>query len=373
VSGPSPSGTTAGEPDAAEAPRAGTVALVGRPNAGKSTLLNRLLGERVAAVSDKPQTTRTRIVGIVTEPRGQMVLYDTPGVHKGKHRLDQRMVETALETLGEADVVCLLVDVTAPFGGGDRHMIELLRRIESPRIAALNKIDLVRKSTLLPLMARYAETGVFAEIVPFSALDGDGVELLANELWRRLPVGEPLYDRDLLTLHPERFLAAERIREKVLRHTRDELPFVTAVLVDSWEEDPARDLIRILVTILVERESQRAIVIGRDGSLIKLISTEARQDLEEMLGKQVFLRANVRCEPHWRESRGILDLLEREAVAFDLPGVGEGVEVDQDAGAADGDHLAENARAGTGGAGGEGDGELAAGGAETGSGGRSEG
>jgi GTP-binding protein Era len=262
-------------------------------------------------------------VGIITEPRGQMVLYDTPGVHKGKHRLDHRMVETAIETLGEADVVCLLVDVTAPFGGGDQHMIELLRRVDSPRIVALNKVDLVRKAKLLPLMARYAEAGIFEEIVPLSALDGDGVGVLAGELWRRLPEGEPLYDRDLLTLHPERFLAAERIREKVLLHTRDELPFVTAVLVDSWEEDPDRDLIRILVTILVERDTQRAIVIGREGSLIKTISTEARHDLEQMLGKQVFLRANVRCEPRWRESRGILDLLDREAVAFDLPGVGE--------------------------------------------------
>ena len=315
--------TPAAEPRSDQPPRAGTVALVGRPNAGKSTLLNRLLGERLAAVSDKPQTTRTRIVGIVTEPRGQMVLYDTPGVHKGKHRLDHRMVETAIQTLGEADVVCLLVDVTAPFGGGDQHMLELLRRIDSPRIAALNKVDLVRKEKLLPLMARYAEASIFEEIVPLSALDGDGVDVLARELWRRLPEGEPLYDRDLLTLHPERFLAAERIREKVLLHTRDELPFVTAVLVDSWEEDPDRELIRILVTILVERDSQRAIVIGREGSLIKTISTEARLELEEMLGKQVFLRANVRCEPRWRESRGILDLLDREAVAFDLPGVGE--------------------------------------------------
>ena len=300
-------------------PRAGTVALVGRPNAGKSTLLNRMLGERVAAVSEKPQTTRHRIVGIVTEPRGQMVLFDTPGMHKGKYRLDRRMVDTAIAALQDADVVCLVVDVTAPFGGGDQHMLELLKRVEVPRIAVLNKIDLVKKSRLLPLIERYATSGLFEEIVPLSALDGDGVAVLADLLWRQLPAGAPLYDPELLTLHPERFLAAERIREKVLLHTRDELPFVTAVLVDSWEEDPERDLVRILVTILVERESQRAIVIGRQGSLIKTISTEARHDLEEMLGKQVFLRANVRCEPKWRESRGVLDLLEREAVAAELP------------------------------------------------------
>jgi GTP-binding protein Era len=317
-----------------EPPRAGTVALVGRPNAGKSTLLNRLLGERVAAVSDKPQTTRTRIVGILTEARGQMVLHDTPGMHKGKHRLDRRMVETALETLADADVVCLLVDVTASFGGGDQHMLELLRRVEAPRIVALNKVDLVRKPTLLPLIQRYAESGVFEEVVPVSALDGDGVDRLAAELWRRLPERRPFYDADLLTVHPERFLAAERIREKVLLHTRDELPFVTAVLIDSWEDDAGRDLTRILATILVEKESQRAIVIGREGSLIKAISTEARRDLEEMLGRQVFLRATVRCEPGWRESRGILDRLERDALASDLAeGEGEGADDDDEEGA----------------------------------------
>ncbi|HEX2466089.1 MAG TPA: GTPase Era [Thermoanaerobaculia bacterium] len=305
---------------ASGAPRCGTVALVGRPNAGKSTLLNRLVGERVAAVSDKPQTTRTRIVGIVTEPRGQMVLYDTPGMHKGEHRLNRRMVETATETLGAADVVCLLVDAAVPFGGGDQHLLELLGKVEAPRLLALNKIDLVKKPALLPLMARYADSRLFEEIVPLSAFDGDGVELLARELWARLPEGPPLYDAELVTLHPERFLVAERIREQVLRHTRDELPFATAVLIDSWEDDPQRELVRILATILVEREGQRAIVIGREGSLIKTISTAARQDLEEFLGRQVFLRATVRCEPRWRESRGILDLLERESVAVDFSG-----------------------------------------------------
>jgi GTP-binding protein Era len=324
---PEPSSPPEATPPAA---RCGTVALVGRPNAGKSTLLNRLVGERVAAVSDKPQTTRNRIVGIVTEPRGQMVLYDTPGVHKGEHRLNRRMVETATETLGAADVVCLLVDAAAPFGGGDQHLLDLLKRVEAPRLVALNKIDLVKKPALLPLIARYADSRLFDEIVPVSALDGDGVELLARELWARLPEGAPLHDPELVTLHPERFLVAERIREQVLHHTRDELPFATAVLIDSWEEDGERELTRILATILVEREGQRAIVIGRDGSLIKAISTAARKDLEEFLGRQVFLRATVRCEPKWRESRGIIDQLERESMAVDLTepegtvGAGEG-------------------------------------------------
>jgi GTP-binding protein Era len=306
--------------------RCGTVALVGRPNAGKSTLLNRLVGERVAAVSDKPQTTRTRIVGIVTEPRGQMILYDTPGMHKGEHRLNRRMVETATETLGAADVVCLLVDASVPFGGGDQHLLELLREVDAPRLLALNKIDLVKKPALLPLMARYVDTRLFDEIVPLSALDGDGVEILERELWARLPEGPPLYDPELVTLHPERFLVAERIREQVLHHTRDELPFATAVLIDSWEDDADRELTRILATILVEKEGQRAIVIGREGSLIKAISTAARKDLEEFLGRQVYLRATVRCEPKWRESRGVLDLLDREAMAVDLSGSEDGGE-----------------------------------------------
>jgi GTP-binding protein Era len=198
----------------------------------------------------------------------------------------------------------------------------------------LNKVDLVKKATLLPLIERYARSGLFEEIVPISALDGDGVSLLLDLLWARLPEGAPLHDPELLTVHPDRFLAAERVREQVLQHTRDELPFVTAVLIDSWQEDPERELVRILVTILVERESQRAIVIGRDGSLIKRISTAARLELEQMLGKQVFLRATVRCEPGWRESRGILDLLEREAVAHEALDGGEAAREDPAADAA---------------------------------------
>jgi GTP-binding protein Era len=228
------------------------------------------------------------------------------------------MVETATETLGAADVVCLMVDASVPFGGGDQHLLEILRGVRVPRLLALNKVDLIKKPLLLPLIARYADTRLFEEIVPLSAIDGDGVEILTRELWARLPEGEPLHDPELVTTHPERFLAAERIREQVLHHTRDELPFATAVLIDSWEDDPEREITRILATILVEKEGQRAIVIGREGSLIKTISTAARQDLEEFLGRPVFLRATVKCEPKWRESRGIIDLLEREAMATDF-------------------------------------------------------
>jgi GTP-binding protein Era len=238
------------------------------------------------------------------------------------------MVETATETLGAADVVCLIVDASVPFGGGDQHLLELLRGVRAPRIVVLNKIDVVKKTALLPLMARYADSRLFDEIIPLSARDGDGVEILARELWSRLPEGEPLFDADLVTTHPERFLAAERIREQVLHHTRDELPFATAVLIDSWEDDLERGITRILATILVEKEGQRAIVIGREGSLIKAISTAARVDLEEFLGRQVFLRATVKCEPKWRESRGIIDMLERESMAADFT-VEDGDESDE--------------------------------------------
>ena len=290
----------------------GSVALVGRPNAGKSTLLNRLVAEKVAIVSAKPQTTRYRLVGVVSEPRGQMVLWDTPGIHKGKHRLNRRMLQEALESLQSADVVCLLVDASTAHGSGDEYVLDLLSRVAAPRLVAVNKVDLVKKRLLLPRMERYAAAGFFEEIVPISALDGDGVSILGDLLWDRLPAGEPRYDPELFTLHPERFLVAEMVREQVLALTRDELPYSTAVLIDRWEEDEVSGILRLEGSILVERESQRRIVIGREGSLIKAISTAARVALEEFLGRPIFLRMVVRCEDHWRERKNVLAALERE-------------------------------------------------------------
>jgi GTP-binding protein Era len=295
--------------------KAGTVALVGRPNAGKSTLMNRLLGEKVAIVSDKPQTTRQRLVGILSEERGQMVFYDTPGVHRPLHRMNRQMVDHALEALNDADLVCLLVDAGEPFGAGDAYLLERVCQACGPKILALNKIDLIRKETLLPRMARYAETAEFSEIVPVSALTGDGCGVLLERLWAHLPAGEPFYDRELLTLHPERFLAAERIREKVLAETRDELPFATAVILDHWEEAGEGALVRIFASILVDKESQKGIVVGRGGRKIKAVGTAARQDLEELLGRRVYLDLNVRTEPGWRENRRVLTQLERDVWA----------------------------------------------------------
>lgn len=304
------SGTTSGA-------RAGTIALVGRPNAGKSTLMNRLLGEKLAIVSDKPQTTRHRLVGILTEPgRGQMVFYDTPGVHRPLHRLNRRMLDASLESLREADAVCLLVDASEPFGSGDAYTLDLVASAAGPRVAALNKIDRVRrKSELLPRIARYAERRVFEEIVPISALTGDGCDRLLEALWRLLPEGPPLYAADLYTIHPERFLAAERIREKVLELTRAELPFATAAVVEGWEEDEEAERTTIYATIWVEREGQKAILVGRRGSMIKAIGTAARQDLERFLGRRVHLDLRVRVAADWREKEQLLAELDRDLYA----------------------------------------------------------
>ncbi|MGE5233057.1 MAG: GTPase Era [Acidobacteriota bacterium] len=293
--------------------KAGTVALVGRPNAGKSTLMNRLLGEKLAIVSDKPQTTRNRLIGILSGPAGQMVFYDTPGLHRPLHRMNRQMVQAAIDAMGECDVVCFLVDAAERFGAGDAYALDLLSRVRAPKILALNKIDRVKKPKLLPLIEKYAKSGQFAEIVPVSAANGDGCEVLLAELWRRLPEGEPLYDPELLTVHPERFLAAERIREKVLELTHDELPYTTAVKIDRWED--AGDLLRLYATIYAERPGQKSILIGQQGQQIKAIGTAARLDLERYLGRRVFLDLHVREQPGWREDAHLLAELERDVYA----------------------------------------------------------
>ncbi|HET9767983.1 MAG TPA: GTPase Era [Thermoanaerobaculia bacterium] len=306
--------TAAVQPAAATVTRYGTAALIGRPNAGKSTLLNRLLAEKLAIVSDKPQTTRNRIVGILTEPRGQVVFFDTPGIHRPLHRMNRLMLQEAEAALQAADVVCLLVDVAEPFGKGDAHMLELMERVQAPRLLLLNKIDLVKKSRLLPLIAQYAEGGRFEEIIPVSAATGDGADRVLDAIFARLPEGAALHDPELLTIHPERFLAAERIREKVLEQTAQEVPFATAVLVERWEEDAERAFVRIYGSIIVEREGQKKILVGAGGSRIKSIGIAARTDLEEFLEKKVHLELHVRVEERWRENARILAELEREAM-----------------------------------------------------------
>ena len=294
-----------------EVPRAGFVAIVGRPNAGKSTLLNRIVGEKIAIVSDKPQTTRTRIVGVKNYPGPeptQIVFVDTPGIHRPLHRMNVRMVDTAVDSLTEVDVVLLVHDASTAPGHGDEYVAKLLTKTDVPVVLALNKIDLIAKPKLLPLIERLSGMHQFVEIVPISAASGDGVERLEGLIVERMPEGEPLYPDDYLTDQPERTLAAETVREKLLQHTRAEIPFSTAVVVDQFEE-PERPggLMRLFCTIYVEQESQKPIVIGRAGEMIKRIGTEARQDLERFFGCKAFLDLRVKVKPSWRDDDRTLD------------------------------------------------------------------
>jgi GTP-binding protein Era len=288
--------------------KAGFVALVGRPNAGKSTLLNRFVGQKLAIVSDKPQTTRHRIVGVRSAPGGQMVFIDTPGIHKPAHRMNRRMVQAATDALRDADVIVLVVDAAERPGTGDRFVLDLVRAAPTAAVLALNKIDCIAKPMLLPLIDQYARADRFRAIVPISALSGDGVAALEGEILAALPEGDPLYPEDYLTDQTERGLAAELIREKVLHHTRDELPYSTAVVIDRFEEPgDGGGLTRIYASILVDHESQKPIVVGKGGGMIKRIGTEARQDLETMLGGRVFLDLHVKVRRDWRDDERILN------------------------------------------------------------------
>ena len=288
--------------------KAGFVSFLGRPNAGKSTLLNRIVGHKLAIVSDKPQTTRTRIVGVKNYDEGQVVFVDTPGVHKPTHRMNVRMVDVALDAMREVDVLCLVVDIAVKPGPGDRFLLTLLKDVKTPAILALNKVDLVAKPKLLPIIDHYHHQHPFVEIVPISATDGTNVDVLERLFLQYLPEGEPLYPADYVTDQPERFFIGEIVREQVLQLTHDELPFSTAVIVDRIE--PADDRIRnIYCTILVERESQKPIVIGRAGAMIKQIGTAARAELERYLESRVFLDLHVKVKSEWRDDERVLDEL----------------------------------------------------------------
>ena len=288
--------------------KSGFVSLLGRPNAGKSTLLNRIVGQKLAIVSDKPQTTRTRVVGVKNyEGQGQVVFVDTPGVHKPTHRMNVRMVEVALEAMREVDVLTLVVDASVKPGPGDRYMLDLLRDVTRPTILALNKVDLVAKHRLLPLIDHYQKAHPFVEFVPLSAADGTNVDVLERLLLEQLPEGEPLYPPDYLTDQQERFFASEIIREQVLRLTRDELPHSTAVIIDQFEEAGADGTIGIYATILVDRESQKPIVIGKGGSMIKEIGTAARQELIHHFAAKVYLDLHVKVKSEWRNDDRLLD------------------------------------------------------------------
>jgi GTP-binding protein Era len=289
--------------------RAGFVSFVGRPNAGKSSLLNRIVGVKLAIVSDKPQTTRTRILGVKNYPDGQIVFVDTPGIHRPLHRMNVRMVDAAVESIGDVDVVGVVMDANEQTGAGSKYLIDLVRHTPAKTVLVLNKVDLVSRKRLLPLVDQLSKERDWTHIVPVSALTGENVEHLEQVLLDCLPEGERLYPDDYLTDQPERVLVAEMVREQVLRLTHAELPFSTAVIVDHFEEAQQGKLLRIYCTIFVERDSQKPIVIGRGGELIKQIGTGARKEIEGFFRAKVFLDLRVAVKESWRDDERSLDQL----------------------------------------------------------------
>lgn len=285
--------------------RSGFVALIGRPNAGKSTLLNNMIGQKIAIISDKPQTTRNRIVGVISGEESQIVLLDTPGIHKPKDKLGDSMVKISLNTLDEVDVIYYLIDASVPFGGGDAFIIEKLKAIKTPVFLLLNKIDLLEKQQLLPLIDFYQKKGEWQEIIPVSALKGENIRSLLDATLPYLQPGPQYYPDDTLTDQPERMLIAELIREKIIAATREEIPHSVAVTVEQIE-DRGKGLIYIGATIYVERESQKGILIGKNGDKLKEIGSKARRDIERLLGSKAFLELWVKVKADWRNREGLL-------------------------------------------------------------------
>ena len=294
--------------------RSGFVSIVGRPNAGKSTLLNALVGQKVAIVADKPQTTRTSIQGVLTLPEAQIVFVDTPGIHKADTPLNKRLMNAVRASLDQRDLLLFVVDAGRPFEEEDRRAVDLARKAETPVVLILNKVDLVKeKARLLPLIESYKALYDFVEFVPISAAKGAGLDDLRRVIVERLPEGPAYFPEDYVTDQPERFLAAELVREKVLLATRKEVPHSVAVTVDRWEATP--HITRIYATIRVEREGQKPIIIGAGGSMLKRIGTLARQEMEKLFGVKIFLDLHVRVQPGWREQRAFLDALDWRTMA----------------------------------------------------------
>lgn len=282
--------------------KSGFVSIVGRPNVGKSTLLNHILGQKIAIATDKPQTTRNRILGIHTMDEAQILFLDTPGIHKGKGRLNRFMVDQALSACSDVDLIMFLVEANAPPGGGDSFVMDVLQRSETPVILVINKIDLVPRESLLPLIETYSNLFDFAEIFPVSAAKGEGTEALVERIRELLPQGSPYYPEDMITDLPERFIVAEMVREQILNQTREEIPYGVAVEVESFEEKPKKDLIVIGAVIHVERESHKRIIVGSKGSRLRAIGQSARREIEKLLGSRVYLELFVHVQKNWTES-----------------------------------------------------------------------
>ena len=294
--------------------KSGFVSLIGRPNAGKSMLLNALVGQKVAIVADKPQTTRTAIQGVVTLPEAQIVFVDTPGIHRADSQLNKRLMDTVRNSLEERDLLLFVADAARQFGEEDRRAVDVARRIGTPVVLVLNKVDLLKdKAALLPLIEEYQAVYEFADYVPVSAVKKIGLDELRRVILERLPEGPAYFPEDYVTDQPERFLASELIREKVLLATRQEVPHSVTVMVDKWEETPK--ITRIYATIRVERDGQKAIVIGTGGAMLKQIGTLARHEMEKLFGVKIYLDLHVRVEPGWREKRAFLNTLDWRTMA----------------------------------------------------------
>lgn len=285
--------------------KSGFVAIIGRPNVGKSTLLNRVVGQKIAIMSEKAQTTRNKIQGIYTTPEAQMIFIDTPGIHKPKHRLGDFMVDSALSTLREVDVIILMVNAEEKRGPGDNFIIEKLQGNKTPIFLVINKIDKVHPEKLLEIIDNYRELLPFEQIVPISATEGNNVETLLNELLRYLPAGPQFYPEDQVTDHPEYFIVSELIREKVLELTREEIPHSVAVVVEGMKRNE-NDKVQVQATIIVERSSQKGIIIGKGGKMLKDIGIKARRDIEVMLGDKIYLELWVKVQKDWRDKQNYL-------------------------------------------------------------------
>jgi GTPase len=294
--------------------RSGFVSILGRPNAGKSTLLNALVGSKISIVADKPQTTRTTIQGVMTTERAQIVFADTPGIHRADSAINKRMMDTVRTALNDRDLLVFVADATQEVTVRDAEAADLLKNTKTPAILALNKIDLIKdKSRLLGQLERYRGLRDFAEYVPVSAHTGENLDKLRELIVARLPEGPAYFPADHITDQPERFLAAELVREKILIETRQEVPHAVAVMVDKWEETPR--LIRIFATVYVEKEGQKGIIIGARGAKLKRVGTLAREDMERFFAKKIFLDLRVKVHPAWREKAAFLDALDWRTMA----------------------------------------------------------
>jgi GTP-binding protein Era len=279
----------------------GFITIAGAPNAGKSTLLNRILGEKISITSQKPQTTRNRILGVAHRPGSQMVFIDTPGVHAARGELNIRIVDVALTALGDVDLVLLMADLATPAPSAEKLLVKALKNLKCPVILALNKTDLLPKNDVLPAIEAWSARHPFREIIPVSARQGDGVENLLSVMETYLPEGPPFFPEDSLTDLPSRFLVAEMIREKAFRLTGQEIPYAVAVTIDTFKEDPGKNLVRIEATIHVERDSQKGIIIGKKGTKLKQIGAAARKEIEQMLASRVYLKLFVRVQKNWSQ------------------------------------------------------------------------